>query len=124
MNKQEFANYFEKRDKNKDYTDRIEAEFYSWEHEVDFLQEFLDVFWEYWESYLIVDEWIWFITDTECIYINKEYLEFCIEVWLKGEEAMTLYRNNLNVNTGIENCDNFEDYEHTYKKIIEWKTNT
>jgi len=87
--------YYRKVNENREYEYQIFIEHRTGKEKVDFYKQFVEVFWEEWDRYLIVDEWIWFITDWETIYISKEFLEECLEKWIKWEKALDLYDKQL-----------------------------
>ncbi len=116
MNILEFKNYYRELNLTREEDDWIFVEHYPGEHKINFLQEFIDILWESWDMYLQVDEGIWFINNTECVYIWREFLDFCKSKRLKGDKAMTLYYDNLDRNTEIKDCDKYESYKDTYKR--------
>lgn len=90
-NLKEFREYYRKINKDREYEDHIFIEHRTWDEKIDFFDEFVKVFWEEWNRYLIVDENIWFITDGELIYISKRFLEECLEKNIKGQKAIDLF---------------------------------
>lgn len=94
-NLKEFREYYRKINKDREYEDQIFIEHRTWDEKIDFFDEFVKVFWEDWDRYLIVDENIWFITDWELIYIYKSFLEECLEKNIKWQKAIDLYYEQL-----------------------------
>ncbi len=94
-NLKEFREYFRKINKDREYEDQIFIEHRTWKEKIDFFDEFVKVFWEEWNRYLVVDENIWLITDNEIIYIYKSFLEECLEKNIKWQKAIDLYYEQL-----------------------------
>lgn len=123
MNFKEFKEYYEKlNDKETEkYWEYGEAytwvEYISWKYKINFLDKFIKVFDDYvlWE--VIVDEYIWFITNWEDIYINEEFLDFCIKNKLKKENAYDFYYKNLYDNMGENDVKDFISYEESFKNF-------
>jgi len=119
MNLKEFINFYDEQNKTQtDIDDMTEIEYYPWKNKITFLREFTEVFdipmW-----YLYVDDNIWFITDEETFYCNKEFLDFCIENKIKWNLAYDLYHNNLEAHTNNKE----ETYKQTLDRITskDWK---
>ena len=61
---------------------------------IDFLDLYIEVIWT--AMYNIdIDENIWFINDTEVVFLSKGFLQECKDKWLKWEKALELYDKQL-----------------------------
>ena len=131
MNQKEFLEFYDNYNKKNNYEkyddEYVDVEIYEgyeWsdpKNRVDFYKEFTKVFPEGWNSYIVVDDHLWFISNTETTYIGKDFLDFCIKNNLQGEKALDLYEKNLEINTWIDNSDNYIDDEATYNLMHSWK---
>jgi len=101
MNVKEFEKWCDDKNKkeikkNWSYAeDFIYFDHREWKHKINFLAKFVKVLWSYWIWDCFIDEGIWFINDTESMYINEEFLNFCIDNKLEWESAYNFYHFNL-----------------------------
>ena len=86
MTKQEFENHYSK--------ENITVDFYKGEDEIDFLTEYIEVFWNYNKS-IWVDEYIWLIVDFNNWFYSKIFLQDCIQKNLKWIEAYHYYQETI-----------------------------
>ena len=72
------------------------VDYRNWEEKVDFLEEFTKVFSkDFMETYIEVDEYIWFILYSDYFYISKWFLDFCIKKKLKDQDAEDFYEKQV-----------------------------
>lgn len=126
MNITEFKAFFKEKNKLLLEDEQIEVDVEEWVARhiwIDFLKEFTIVFWDYWFGYLTVDYNIWFITDEETVYINREFLEICIKNNFIWEKADKFYHFNLDINTEDISNDvlSYKDTVDLFIKNELWK---
>ena len=121
MNYQEFYNFYEKKNdeeikKNWSYAEDFTwVEYSVWKETIDFLKEFTKVFYDYPLWTVEVDYNIWFIVVWEDIYINKKFLNFCLDNKLYNERAYYFYYHCLERHMDwIE--ETYEESLLTYKR--------
>ena len=119
MNIKEFQEWADKRNDKwvrqlwTYFEDFIFVEHNPWKHKITFLDKFVKVFWDYWAWTCDVDENIGLINDQETMYISEEYLDFCINNKIIGEDAYDMYHVNLDNNM----WETRESYEETLAKL-------
>ena len=114
MNIKGFEKWCDDKNKNKDEDNQIYFDYREWEHKIDYLDKFVKVLWDYWTGDCFVDEWIGLINNIETVYINEEFLDYCIENKIYNEQAYDLYQDNLDANMDKKEWE-YIGYEETLK---------
>ena len=114
--KQEFLDFYNEYNKTqKDEDELVFIDFRETDDKknyVDFLDEYIKVFWTYFKT-VEVDNYIWFIHTGDAEYFWKSFLDFCIEKDLKDKKALDFYRHILYINTYEDK--NFSREEECFK---------
>ena len=129
MNIKQFKEYYDKYNKKNNYElyddNYVCVDYFAWYKDkkpnpVDYLLEFTKVFPRGEFGDITVDDNIGFIHNWEDFYINADYLTFCIDKKLSPKDSISLYYNNLETNTEIED-GNYVSFEQSYAESLLFK---